>query len=127
MKKKIFLLLLFVKSGAYAATTYAAQEGLVERLVALRDTVNTGTTLVVSVSVLIGLALLVSGGLQLKKYSEDPRQTPISKPLIFIIAGSLIFGLSATSDTMMTTIFGENVENPTADKIEWGEATDSIN
>jgi hypothetical protein len=113
MKKTSMLkgALAFVTLSVFSITVFAADgaTGVINRGI---ETANAATVLVIAASALIGLALLVAGGLQLKKYSEDPRQTPLSKPLIFIIAGALIFGLSATSETMTTSIFGGSEKDP---------------
>lgn len=55
---------------------------------------------------LVGLGMMASGGIQLKKHGENPQQVPLNKGLIFLAAGSLLFGLSATSQTMQDTVFG---------------------
>jgi len=55
----------------------------------------------------LGVGLMILGGLQIKKYADNPQQNPLSKPLLYLISGTIIFGLCATSQTMMYTIFGE--------------------
>ncbi|CAK1856577.1 Type IV secretion protein IcmD [Vibrio crassostreae] len=64
------------------------------------------TNLMVYGGTLLGMAFLVVGGLNLKKHGDNPQQVPLSKPLIFLAAGSLLFGLGSTSDVMQETLFG---------------------
>lgn len=69
---------------------------------------KTGTVVMVVLSALLGIILLIMGGMNLKKYADNPNQTPLSKPIIFLAAGALLFGLSSTSTTMQQTIFGSS-------------------
>lgn len=69
---------------------------------------STATTAAVLIAAFIGIVFLIMGGMGFKKYADNPQQTPLSKPMIFLAAGALLFGLSATSETMQTTIFGDN-------------------
>ncbi len=55
---------------------------------------------------LVGLATMASGAIQLKKHADNPQQNPMNKGIIFLAAGALLFGLSATSTTMLDTVFG---------------------
>lgn len=76
---------------------------------------NALTILLVFGAALLGLGLLIAGGLQLKKYSDEQGRLPLSKPLIYLAAGALIFGVSATSETMTATLFGKEVDNESFD------------
>lgn len=69
---------------------------------------SVATVTAIMISALLGIILLIMGGMGFKKYADNPQQTPLSKPIIFLGAGALLFGLSATSDTMQSTIFGES-------------------
>jgi len=69
---------------------------------------TTATTAAVLVAALVGIVFLIMGGMGFKKYADNPQQTPLSKPMIFLAAGALLFGLSATSETMQSSIFGDN-------------------
>lgn len=98
--------------GALATTlmlpfqmTLAAQD-LSESMQGLVDASETGTKLVFVVSALVGVALMIAGGLQLKKYADNPQQNGIAKPMIYLLAGVLVFGVVATSETMEQTLFG---------------------
>ena len=83
---------------------------------------STATTAAVLVAALIGIVFLIMGGMGFKKYADNPQQTPLSKPMIFLAAGALLFGLSATSETMQTTIFGDN-----SGAIGTGQGGDDVN
>ena len=72
----------------------------------LSDQVSTVTNLVVVGSTLLGIVFLVVGGLNLKKHGDNPQQVPLSKPLIFLTAGAILFGLGSTSNLIQGTIFG---------------------
>jgi len=60
--------------------------------------------LVVVLALLMGLALIAMGALQLKKHSENPQQVPLSKPIIWLVAGGLLTGLSSTSSVLQGTL-----------------------
>jgi len=98
--------------GALATTLMipfqmAQAQDLSESLQGLVDASETGTQLVFVVSALVGVALMIAGGLQLKKYADNPQQNGIAKPMIYLLAGVLVFGVVATSETMEETLFGE--------------------
>ncbi|XNJ88793.1 hypothetical protein AB6C47_018305 [Vibrio cyclitrophicus] len=66
---------------------------------------NFGEVIII-LSTIIGLGMMVSGGIQLKKHGENPQQVPLNRSLIFLASGALLFGLGATSNTLQDTIFG---------------------
>ena len=74
---------------------------------------STATIAAVLVGALVGIVFLIMGGMGFKKYADNPQQTPLSKPMIFLAAGALLFGLSATSDTLQETIFGDTRNSTT--------------
>lgn len=106
-----------IKNGFYAIVgaslmlpfqmTQAAND-LAGSMEGLIDASTKGTELVFIVSALIGVALMIAGGLQLKKYADNPQQNGVAKPMIYILAGVLVFGVVATSETMEETLFGES-------------------
>ena len=85
--------------------TQAAQD-LAGSMDGLINASTKGTELVFIVSALIGVGLMIAGGLQLKKYADNPQQNGIAKPMIYLLAGVLVFGVVATSETMEQTLFG---------------------
>jgi len=93
--------LIFISSNVFAA-------GLGERAEDTMWTLNHWFVVLVISAAFIGIAIMISGGLQLKKYADNPQQNPISKPLIYLVSGIIIFGLSATSETMLITVFGKD-------------------
>jgi len=100
--KKILTLSVFAIgfSVANAESVQTLATGWTDTLSALKGVVVVGTSLV-------GLGVMGAGALQLKKHGENPNQVPLSKPLIFLAGGALLFGLGATSNTMQETLFGE--------------------
>lgn len=64
---------------------------------------------------LVGLGMMAAGAMQLKKHGENPQQVPLNKGLIFLASGALLFGLSATSETMLDTVFGEGEADGSTD------------
>lgn len=88
-----------------SAPVYAAQ-GLKESLDSLTEAGGSGVNLVFIASALIGVGLMIAGGIQLKKYADNPQQNGIAKPMIYILAGVIVFGVVATSETMDETLFG---------------------
>jgi hypothetical protein len=65
-------------------------------------------------STLLGIIALIGGAMQLKKHGDNPQQVPLAKPLIFIIAGAFMVGLSVTSNTMQKTLFKDEPAISTA-------------
>ena len=80
---------------------------------ALGAQVNQVTNMMVIGGTLLGMVFLIIGGINLKKHGDNPQQVPLAKPLIFLAAGSLLFGLGSTSDVMQQTLFdgGREVSN----------------
>jgi hypothetical protein len=104
--KSLFYIAL--SNALFAIPAMAANgEGMTERGKAIGETVEVWTVVLVLAASLVGIGLMIAGGLQLKKYADNPQQNPIAKPLIYLVAGILIFGISATSETMKATIFGD--------------------
>tara|TARA_Y100000588_G_scaffold210270_1_gene224318 strand:+ start:141943 stop:142311 length:369 start_codon:yes stop_codon:yes gene_type:complete len=100
-KKSLTVLAVAIGFGAAnAAGVSELADGWTGTLSALKSVVVVGTSLV-------GLGVMGAGALQLKKHGENPNQVPLSKPLIFLAGGALLFGLGATSNTMQETLFGE--------------------
>lgn len=92
-----------------SAPVYA--EGLTERAEAVGKTITTWTVVAVLMASLLGVGLMIAGGMQLKKYADNPQQHPLSKPLLYFVSGIIIFGISATSETMKETLFGESASD----------------
>lgn len=70
--------------------------------------ISSVTTMMVLGGTLLGIVFLIIGGLNLKKHGDNPQQVPLSKPLIFLTAGALLFGLGSTSDVMQQTLFSSD-------------------
>jgi hypothetical protein len=93
-----------VVGAVLSAPVYA--QNLAETMEGLTDASSAGVKLVFVASALIGIGLMVAGGIQLKKYADNPQQNGIAKPMIYILAGVIVFSVVATSDTMEETLFG---------------------
>lgn len=103
--KEMVKVAFYATAGAVVSAPVYAQD-LAESLTGLTKAGGAGVDLVFIVSALIGVALMVAGGIQLKKYADNPQQNGIAKPMIYILAGVIIFSVVATSDTMEETLFG---------------------
>ncbi|HBC3481118.1 TPA: hypothetical protein KDY88_002571 [Vibrio parahaemolyticus] len=88
------------------ATSISFAAGVGELAQGWGETATALQVLLVIGAALVGLGMMAAGGMQLKKHGENPQQVPLNKGLIFLAAGALLFGLSATSTTMLDTIFG---------------------
>ena len=60
---------------------------------------------------LIGMSFMFIGALNLKKHAENPYQYPLSKALVFLVSGSILFGLSSLSNATSEVCFGCGEEN----------------
>ena len=102
---------LFKKGSALAtlsmASTFTFAANIGETAEAVGTQVNLITDLMVIGATLLGIVFLIIGGVNLKKHGDNPQQVPIAKPLIFLGAGALLFGLGSTSAVMQETLFGE--------------------
>ena len=98
-KNLIAISALFVTNAALAASNVG------ETADALGEQVNQVTNMMVIGGTLLGMVFLIIGGINLKKHGDNPQQVPLAKPLIFLAAGSLLFGLGSTSDVMQQTLF----------------------
>lgn len=101
------LKILFTSMLAFATTSAFAAKNIGDTATAIGTQINSVTTMMVMGSTLLGIVFLIIGGLNLKKHGDNPQQVPLGKPLIFILAGSLLFGLGSTSDVMQKTLFGD--------------------
>jgi len=104
MKEMLKVAVYAVVGTALSVPVYA--QDLAASLKGLNDGAGAGVELVFVVSALIGIALMIAGGIQLKKYADNPQQNGIAKPMIYILAGVIVFSVVATSDTMEETLFG---------------------
>ena len=91
-KKFLVLISSFLMSSSVMAETVGA------RAQNLGLQVNDVTNLMVFGATLMGVTFLIIGGLNLKKHGDNPQQVPLAKPLVFLTAGAILFGLGATSD-----------------------------
>jgi intracellular multiplication protein IcmD len=64
--------------------------------------------LLIIISYLAGVGFAMAGILQFKAHKDNPQQTPLSKPVVYIaVAGFLLF-LPSLMKTTGKTIFGDN-------------------
>jgi hypothetical protein len=104
--KDVFKGAFYTAVGAALSAPVYAQD-LAATMTGLTDASSAGVKLVFVASALIGVGLMVAGGIQLKKYADNPQQNGIAKPMIYILAGVIVFSVAATSDTMEETLFGK--------------------
>lgn len=107
---------LFIPELAHAAEN-ATTGGLTAAFNNLTNASKAGTKMIFVASAMIGVGLMIAGGIKLKKYADNPQQNPVGTPLIYILAGVIIFGVAATSKTMTSTIFG-TTDTKTGIKLE---------
>lgn len=88
-----------------------AAESVGEIGVRVGETISTWTTVVFLLSAMIGLALCISGTLNIKKYSDNPQQNSWTKGAIYFLAGSLCFFLAYSTGVMQKTLFNEDATN----------------
>lgn len=91
---------MFLSGGVNAAS-------LLGRIPDFLDTVQGLTILVALAGALLGIGVMIAGGFQLKKYADDSRSVSPVKGIIYLFGGIIMFAISATSDTMKATIFGD--------------------
>ena len=99
---------MFTMGGANAAS-------LLKRIPEFLETVQGLTILLALMGALIGIGVMIAGGFQLKKYADDSRSVSPVKGIIYLVGGILMFAISATSDTMKATIFGDDNDNDKGD------------
>lgn len=104
--------LMALTGTAFAATN---SEDLGTIGVRIGQTITTWTTVVFLASAMIGLALCISGTLNIKKYSDNPQQNSWTKGAIYLIAGALCFFLAYSTGVLQKTIFGSSDANGDAD------------
>ncbi|WP_299378260.1 hypothetical protein [uncultured Kiloniella sp.] len=88
------------------STTISMAQGIATLAQGWASTISALQVLLVICAALVGLASMAAGAVQLKKHGENPQQVPLNKGLLFLASGALLFGLSATSTTMIDTVFG---------------------
>lgn len=89
---------------ALSNITFAA--GVAELAEGWGNTASAVQILLLIGAALVGLGMMAAGAMQLKQHGENPQKVPLSKGLIFLASGAVLFGLSATSTTMIDTVFG---------------------
>lgn len=55
----------------------------------------------------VGVVVLLSGAMGLKKYADDSRSNPLMKPLIYFIVGGILTGFSAFQGMLGKSATGE--------------------
>lgn len=108
--KKISISLFFIGGNiAFAASDVASlAEGWAGTILVIQ-------ILLLVLAGLVGLGMMASGAVQLKKHGENPQQNPLNKGLIFLASGAILFGLTATTETLQDTVFGEGGGSKTDD------------
>ena len=91
----------------FSLSAFAA-DNIGEQADQIGEQINQVTNMMVFGGTLLGIVFLIVGGLNLKKHGDNPQQVPLSKPLIFLTAGAILFGLGSTSDLMQSTLFGDD-------------------
>ncbi|CAH1558567.1 hypothetical protein H5404_17930 [Vibrio parahaemolyticus] len=90
---------------ALSSSVFAAKN-IGDTATAIGTQISSVTNMMILGGTLLGIVFLIIGGLNLKKHGDNPQQVPLSRPLIFLGAGALLFGLGSTSDVMQQSLFG---------------------
>jgi len=85
---------------------YGAAQTLTQIISNAQQNVQPIATFLVIVSYVAGIAFMLTGILQFKAHKDNPQQTPLSKPVIYIIVGALLLFLPAIIGTAGQSIFG---------------------
>lgn len=105
--------LMAITGSVFAASSSSQDLGTIG--VRIGQTITTWTTVVFLASAMIGLALCISGTLNIKKYSDNPQQNSWTKGAIYLIAGALCFFLAYSTGVLQKTIFGDSDAGSGAD------------
>jgi hypothetical protein len=82
----------------------AAENGLSGRISEWEATLQSVGGFLYAAAFLVGMFLAVSGLINIKKYADNPQQNPLTKPLIYFVAGAFLMGLTAWNTMISETV-----------------------
>lgn len=107
IKKSQLISLCAIASLTMVSTfSYAASSNLQTLIKNVQDNITPLASFLVIISYVAGIAFALTGILQFKAHKDNPQQTPLSKPLIYIVVGSLLLFLPSIIGSAGQSIFG---------------------
>jgi hypothetical protein len=91
-------------------------KGLVSNI---QENVKPIANFLVILSYISGIAFALNGILQFKAYKDNPQQTPLSKPLLYIGIGALLLFLPSIINSAGTTIFKSTDNNAQSGELKF--------
>ena len=86
----------------------------------LTEQIKTLANLLIIVAYVAGIGFCLVGVIQFKAHKDNPAQTPLSKPVVYLAVGACLLFLPALMGTAGNTIFGG--DQSSADSIGDGES-----
>jgi len=67
--------------------------------------------LLIIIAYVSGICFSLAGVIQLKVHKDNPQQTPLSKPIIYLIVGACLLYLPSLIGASGATIFGDDMKS----------------
>jgi hypothetical protein len=95
-----------------SSSVLAAGDGLTGQINLWEQTLISVGGFLYAAAFLVGMFLAVSGLINIKKYADNPQQNPLTKPLIYFVAGAFLMGLTAWNTMISETVIdGDDTKN----------------
>jgi intracellular multiplication protein IcmD len=115
---KIFMpifVLLFIGFADLAMAAPTGSESLVQVVSRVEGNVLSIARLLILISYVAGVGFAMAGVLQFKAHKDNPTQTPLSKPVVYLCVGAFLLFLPSLMGTAGKSIFGGNTgDTPTS-------------
>jgi hypothetical protein len=94
-------------------TLVLAADTVGQRVDAVNQSVQTFAGLGYIVAFVLGLFLGINGLMKIKAYADNPQQNPLTKPLIYCVAGAMLMGFTVWNGIISETIAGDDGSSQT--------------
>jgi intracellular multiplication protein IcmD len=105
-RSQLFSLCAIASMTMVSTLAHAAVNNLSAVISQVQGNIEPIANFLIIVSYIGGVAFALTGILQFKAHKDNPQQTPLSKPIIYIIVGALLLFLPVVLGTAGQSIFG---------------------
>jgi hypothetical protein len=118
LKKYLFQIAILSFCCFSTVTVWAAASGGGESLAVISGRVQSNVLSIVKLLIVLsycaGVGFAMAGVLQFKAHKDNPQQTPLSKPMVYLAVAAFLLFLPSLMSTAGSTIFGSKA-GPTGD------------
>ncbi len=112
LKKYLFPIAILSFCCFSTVTVWAAASGTPDSLSTISSRIQSNVLSIVKLLIVLsycaGVGFAMAGVLQFKAHKDNPQQTPLSKPMVYLAVAAFLLFLPSLMGTAGSTIFGGN-------------------